>query len=331
VSKVTHFIPRRSSFLNGNLTTAVGGSLLSGDITTTQDGKFAGRLAVRTSIGGVELGLSQTVYEDRFYQRGQAGEGGSQPYLNTNLDVSSRYYQTRLGRISYGINGTYSRDQGEMLASSVGSRVDYQGRHLGLSWAHNLRFNEESSFYNGQLGARFEARDYTSWTLSSGINYSEESDAAIQSGSLRLSRPIRGNGYLGFSVNRDLQSTANLYTASLSKQFKQFNFNTSISGTSVDDVIVRVGFVTTARRYPKRWLPALSSQGGTGSVAVLIFADDNQNNIQDTGERAIEGVRVTRNGLLTGVATDVNGVALLTGLSPSTSVDIGIVSADIKV
>jgi hypothetical protein len=77
-------------------------------------------------------------------------------------------------------------------------------------------------------------------------------------------------------------------------------------------------------------LPSISSNGSGAAIAVLVFGDDNDNGIHDKSEPVLEGIRITRNGLMTGVATDHNGVALLTGLSSNASVDVGILEADIK-
>jgi len=324
-----------SLYGSARLSTQAAGVLMSGDVTVDPNGKLAGSLGARTSLGNYELGFSQQVFQKDYRDTGSINreDSDSLTRLATSASVSRQFFRVPGGRVSYETNTAYRQNHLGDATASLGARADYQTRYIGLSWSHSLQHNlaSDNGRSTGQIGARFGASSLTRWSLSSDVSYSDTGEEKIDGGSLRLSRPLNGSGYLSLSASRDLQaSTDTAYSASWSRQFQPFRLNTAVTGTSSKDISLRVGVDLTVRRYPKRWLPAISSSGGRGTVAVMVFGDDNQNGKHDKFEPILEGVRITRNGLLAGVETDSNGVALLTGLSNNTSVDIGILETDIK-
>jgi len=321
-------------FTNARLSTDVAGVLMSSDLTIDPNGKFAGLVAARTTLGKYELGLSQRLFQNDFRNIGAINieDADNLTRIATSANLSRPFFRIPSGRVSYETNASYQEDQSGDAAASLGTRIDYQTGGVGLSWSHTQLFDLEDSdsTASGQLAARFAAADYTRWSLISDLSYSDSGDGILQSGSIRAARPLTGRGYLSLNATRDILSATTAYSASWNRQYQAFKLSSSIAGTSSEDISLRFGFELTARRNPNRWLPAISSTGGSSSVAVVVFGDDNQNGKQDPSEPVLEGVRLTRNGLLAGAATDRNGVALLTGLTSNTSVDVGILEADIK-
>lgn len=321
-------------YTNARITTEIAGALLSGDITSDPDGNMAGEAALRTSLGKFELGISQQALQRDYRDIGalQVEDADGLMQHSTDARLAHQFFRVPGGRLSYGFNASYEKTHNAINSALLGARLDYQTRLLGLSWSHEVRRNSvaEENVASGSVSARAGLSDYTRWSLSSNFNYSSSGDRYFKSGTVRASRPLGSGGYVNLSAARDLVSTSNSYTAAWNKQFSPFRLSTSLAGTSSDDYSVRVGLDFTARRHPGRWLPSASATGGNAAVAVLVFGDDNNNGVHDDSEPVVQGVRLTRNGLLSEAMTDSNGIALLTGLSSRTSVDLGIIETDIK-
>ena len=322
-----------NTFIDASLSTEISGVLLSGSLTSDPDGHTAGAVTTRTTLGDYQLGLSQRFFQTDFRTANALNSEDDDllPRLSTDIDVSRQYFSVPGGRLSYGVSAAYDQNQSGTESTAAGTRVDYQNRVGGLSWSHNYKRNlsDEKGESDGQVGASIRAVEHTAWALSTELTYSDSSERLIKGGSLRLSRPLGSTGFVGITASRDLQSSETDYTASWNKQFQPFTFSTSVSGSSADQLSLRLGVVFSARRHPGRWLPSITSNGGNGSVAVLVFADHNQNGRHDDNEQTIQGIRITRNGLIAGATTNHNGIALLNDLPTAASVDIGIVETDI--
>lgn len=322
-------------YINTRVSTDVAGVLMSNDLTVDPNGKVAGLIAARTTLGKYELGFSQRIFQQGFRDTSAINDEDTDSLtrFGTTASLSRRFFSIPGGRVSYGTNTSYEQDQGGDESISLGTRLDYQTRLLGMSWSHNYQrdFDNQSGGSSGQVAGRLGTGNKTLWSFSSNLNYTDNGASLLESGSVRAARPLGRQGLLSLSGTRDLRDSTTAYTASWDRLFRPFRLSTSISGTSSEDILIRVGLDLTARRYPNRFFPSFSgSSVATSAVAVRVFGDDNQNGKYDKSEQVLEGIRLTRNGLLAGAVTDNNGVALLAGLSSSTSVDIGILESDIK-
>ena len=322
------------NYMNAKITSDIEGVLVSGAVAIDSAGKVAVAANARTELYGHELSLAQRVTQREYQtttQLGNAENSSSGARLDTRASITKRFFPVSGGRLSYAAAGGYVETFGELRTLSLGTRLDYQTRLVGLSWQNDLLHNiaSESNNNTGQFGVALRHSARTLWRLSSSVGYSEATDKFFNNGSLRLSRAFFNNGSLSIAANRDLENESNNYSAAWVQSFQQFHFNSSVFGSSRDNISVRLGVELAVKRHPKRWLPRLSSTGGRSSVAVLVYADDNGNNVYDTDESVVEGIGLTRNGLHAGVATDSNGIALLNGLSSSASVDLGLVETDI--
>lgn len=326
---------KNHNYVNTKLTTDFAGTLLSTDVSMDPNGNIAAALAARGARGNYEFGLTQQIFAEDYRSiddiNDDEDEASQLTRHATTLNLSHQYFEVPVGRLSYGANTTYHVNHDNEKLASLGTQVDYQSPLLGVSWKHDYRrdLSQHSGHSRGQIGFSLRASERTPWSLGSTLEYTDTAQQLVNSGSLRLSRPIAANGQLSIIASRNLQNSSTGYSASLSRQFRNFRFDSTLAGTSVDDISLRLGVAFSAQRYPGQWMPTIASASGHASVAVVVFADENGNGIHDTEEQLIEDIRITRNGLLSGAATDKNGVALMTGLSVNTSVDIGVVEADI--
>jgi len=326
------------NYLNTKITTDVQGILLSGDVVVDGDGALATAATARTRYKNYEISLSQRLSHSDYRNTSQLGitDANVLTKRSTQLSLSKPYFQVFGGRMSYNAAGVYSETHGNVNTASLQTRFDYQKGLAGLSWSHDLSQNLTADIKSesGRVGLRISPAALTKWSIGSDLFYKVSDNDAnnryFETGSLRLSRSTSNSGSISFNASRNLESTDNSYGASWQQRFSQFHFNTSVAGTSKDDISVRFGIDLAVRRHPGRWLPNFTSSSGQASVAVLVFADDNGNGKHDPQEMVVEGAHLTRNGLPAGVATDSNGIALLNGLSTSTSVDLGLVVASIN-
>jgi len=321
-------------YTNARVTTELAGVLLSSDLTIDPNSNAAGALSARTTIGNYDLGATQRLFQKEFRNTADIGSEDTDNLtrLATSGNLSRQFFAVPGGRFSYGANASYQQNQSGDEMASLGTQLDYHTSLLGLSWSHDNSFNlaNSSQSINGRLAARLNTGDRSKWSLSSNWNYSDSGDQLFKSGSLRLVRPLGDQGNISLSAIRDLEVESTAYSATWNRQYRPFTLNTSVAGTSSENVSMRVGLEFTAKRYPNRLLPLISSTSSGGSLAVVVFGDENQNGKHDESEPVLEGVRLTRNGLLSNAATDSKGVALLSGLSINSSVDIGILESDIK-
>ena len=323
------------TYSNTNITTDIAGTLVSTNLSTDPEGNIAASVAARSALGGYDIGASQQFFErdyrsiDNINGEREAADSTSRA---TTLNLTREFFTIPTGRLSYGTNARYRVSQSNVEEASIGTQVDYQSRFVGASWRHNYRRDITSGrgSSGGQIGTSIRPYQQTPWTLSSTLEYNDTARRLIDTGSIRLARSLSGNGQLSLAATRSLDNPSTGYSASLSRQFENFRFDSTIGGSSSGNVTVRLGVEFSAKRYPGRWLPTIASNGGSAAVAVIVFADDNGNGKHDNNEQVVEGIRITTNGLYSGAVTNSDGVAIVTGLSSNASVDLGIIEADLQ-
>ena len=312
-------------YTDAQLSTDLSGVLFSGSMTLDPNQKTAGSVAARTTLGHFEVGGSQQVFQRQFRNTGNINDENidNAVKLSGGADISRAFFSIPGGTLSYGANIGYQTRFDGSTSTSAGVRADYMNKYTSLSWTH--QYDDADGFGGGRIGTRF---DVPLFTVGAGLDYSDSDGGLIDAGSLRLTRQLAGGG-LSLAASRDVEAESTSYSASWGKRFRTVNFSTSIAGDSFDDVFFRFGIGFNAKRYPGRWLPAVSSASVGNAVAVLVFADDNRNGRHDTAEMVVQGVRITRNGLAVHAVTDHNGVALVTGLGNS-PIDLGLITTDIN-
>lgn len=323
-----------SNYVNASITTDLSGALLSTDVTMDTNRNLATSTSIKTTVNSYDIDFKQsaTQAEFRTAQQTNAEQNQSLTKYQGSAGISRKYFSFPLGRFSYGANSIYRLTHGNQRSIGLGGRVDVQGSLMSLSWDHDYsrNLNNSTTRSAGQIGVRLYPTARSAWSLSSNVQYSDSGNRFFNSGSIRAAGPLAGNGGFNLTAQQNLEDNQTSYSASLSKRFRQFRFDSTLSATDQGNVALRLGVGIAARKYPGRWLPTFSNYGGQGAVAAQVFADDNNNNRYDKGEELIEGVRLTRNGLPTNFTTNKNGVALMTGLSFNSSVDLGLIEADIN-
>lgn len=321
------------TYLNTRLTMAALGSLFSYDLTADDNSNLAGALKWRSRRGDYELAASQIIYGAnfrRFNDRNQP-DPNQLPKRNTSASIARVYRSGLGGAYSWSADVKHNSTQGEQNTISGSLRVDYRRNYIGSTWAHsyqrNLELEKGSS--SGALGFNLRFGENGRWSYRGDLAYADTDDA-IRSASLGASRSFGSNSGISVQATRDVPAEQNFFSASWSRQFKNFQFTSGIGGSSSDDISLRFGVSLAVQRYPGRLLPSFDGRSNTSArVAAHVFADDNNNGKRDREEAGLTGVRLTRNGLTTNAVTDDNGYAILGGLSSDVSTDVGLIGGDI--
>ena len=321
------------TYFNARLTTAALGSLFSYELTADDNSNLAGALRWRTRRSDYELAMTQLIYDSdyrRFNDRNQPTPE-LLPKRSTRASIARVYRNGLGGAYSWSADAKHYTTQGEQNTISSSIRMDYRRAYIGATWEHSYQrnLNLEDGSSSGSLGFNLRFGENGRWSYRGDLAYADTDDA-IRRASLGASRSFSSSGGISLQATRDVPAEKNHYSASWTRQFKTYQFTSSVSGSSLEDIALRLGVSLALQRYPGRLLPEFNGRSNTSPrVAAQIFADENNNGKRDQHEAALQGVRLTRNGLITNAVTDENGYALLSGLSATVSADIGLISSDI--
>ena len=340
VETLSESILQNRTYLNAQLNTSVFGSLVSYEVTSDDDNNLAGALRLRTRQKDYEISLAQSIFSNdyRRFQDIAATDNSQLPRALTTASISRVNKRVPGGSASYGADINYGRTQSNIETIQANTRLDYYTRYISGSWAHgyNRNLNVSNGSSSGRVSLSLRPEILWDWLLGTELSYADTEDSLIQGASLRASRGVGEKGSLSLQVTRDLQSRdlpdeKNRYSASWNQQLRFFRLSSSLSGSSTEDIALRFGVSFNATRFPNRILPSLTtvSSGTSPRVAALVFVDDNNNLTHDYNEETVEGVRITRNGLLAGAVTGQDGIAIVDSLSSNSSADLDIVETDI--
>ena len=333
-------ILQNRTYVNARLNTSVIGSLVSYEVTSDNDNNLAGAVRLRTRQKDYEISLTQSIFSNdyRRFQDIAATDDAQLPSSSTTASISRVNKRVPGGSVSYGADINYDRNQTDVETIQANTRLDYYSRYIAGAWAHgyNRNLNVSNGSSSGRLSLSLRPEILWNWSLGTELSYSDTEERLIQGASLRASRSIGEKGSLSLQVTRDLLSRGlseenNRYAASWNQQLRFFRLSSSLSGSSPEDISLRFGVSFNATRFPNRSLPSLTtlSSGLSPRVAALVFVDDNNNQTYDIDEETVDGVRITRNGLLAGAVTGEDGIAIVDSLSANSSADLDIVETDI--
>jgi len=336
-STVTDSLRNNLSYVDARFNTSFAGLFFTYNLAIDDESEKASSFGLKTRTRSHEYSVEYVEYDDEYrrFSDLQFDTTDNLPKRRLSADVTGTLSRRAgSGVASWGISTDYDRQRDDTENLSISARLDARRKYLGGSWVHVASHNLDTNSTNqsGSVGLVIQPGSKSQWSYRAELDYLDSADSFVQDATFGAYRRLANRGSLAFQANRSLIDQANRYSASWNRQFKKFRFSSTIAGSSSDDVSMRLGADFSVGRTPGSFLPEFNGDSTLSSprLGVLVFVDDNNNQLHDENEEVVEGVPITRNGLLTSAVTDKNGYAVMNGLSARTSVDVGIVSSGVQ-
>lgn len=325
------------TYIDAHLNTSVSGLYVSYNLAVDDQSSLASSLGARTRTKNQEYAFSFTQYDDEYmrYNDLQTTTIEELPKRQLSATVASNFSKLSSNAVvSWTTSGDYIQQRNGQDTASISARIDASAKRIGGSWVHRVSKKFENGHTNrsGSIGFVFRPGNNGTWSYRTGLDYLDPADSIVQDATFGAYRRLANNSSLALQISRSLEENTNRYSASWQQQLTHFGFTSTLAGTSKDDISFRIGTSFSVGRSPGKLLPAIRNGAELSSprLGVLVFVDDNNNRVYDHNEEVVEGVPITRNGLLTDAITDEHGYATVSGLSQRSSVDISIVASGVR-
>lgn len=304
-----------------------GAMILSGDLARSGSAGQLSELALKTRLGGVTVGLSQTYLrdfasdeftwsDDPVSERTRLRFDGSLPFLGT----------TRL---------PFSLEAGRDLFSSGREQLQLVGRLSGYfhgTWMTNQLRVLSAADTEVMDGALQIGRGFAAFGLRAQANYSLTPSWDLTAVALSAERRL-GFGYLlNTSVARTLLAPETRYGFGLTKKIGQYGIGINSAYSTRDEITLGAQFFAALGREPRTadWVFEGLPMADSGFASVRVFLDENLNGKMDRGEAPLQGVGFSVDGGKRELRTDARGIAYLRRLPTRQAVNLTVDPATLE-
>lgn len=293
--------------------------ILSGDLAHSGSGGQLGELALKTRLGGVTVGLSQTHLrafasdefmwsDDPVSERTQLRLDGSFSFLgSTRLPFSLEMERDRLtsgreevelvGRLSGYFRGTWMTNQVRTVSSAGTEIVD---------------------------GALQLGRGFAAFGLRAQANYTFAPSWELTAFALSAERRLALGYMLNAGVTRTLLAPETRYGLGLTKRIGQYGFGIHGAYSTRDELTMGAQLFAALGQEPRTadWVFEGLPMADSGFASVRVFLDENLNGTMDRGETPLQGVGFAVDGGQREMRTDAQGIAYLRRLPTKQRVNL---------
>ncbi|HRC26492.1 MAG TPA: hypothetical protein PKX87_03575, partial [Alphaproteobacteria bacterium] len=316
----------RKTYAQGGLSSVLGGVLLTSNLAVDLDGEAAGQLIARRNLGQQRLAAQAQVNTNRWSVDGQTD---NPPMIGADAQIGGPLASWGGTHLGYSVEGTYTAFAKNQTAVSA-------TQNLNLSsgpWRANnsVDYEKKGGFDSDQDGE--DIRDTASITYLSGRNqfrasalYDIAPDPGMASVFASWLRKYTPDLSSEVEVERYLRSGLNRVEGKINWRHENFTLSPRLEmdsdGRVVAAVGARTGFATDphtgARVFRGRTLT------GGGGISARVFLDNDGNQRFNTGDEALEGVRVQAVQARRRALTDAQGIAFLTDVPAGRASDVTI-------
>jgi len=288
------------------------------DITKNDIGGTALEAATLTNVYGLNIFLEHTRFFDFESERENSSTADPVLYRNEiRLDSSIPSWKF-FPRIPWSLKGDLERKESGLDKIDLANRLSIFLFNVSASNTVNWAFTQggdTKSTSTGSGAAQLSGR-IKAVSLRGSLDYTLKPEAELTTASLtsdfKLGQDFSGSLGVTKQLNGDGLTA---YTAGLNKRFK--SFAVGINGTYNNEAAYSLGSSITFSlgREPRTgsWVQSSGQMASGGSASVLVFLDNNNNQVFDKGDDPLPDVKFRSGGR--GQKTNAEGIAFLTGLS----------------
>ena len=283
-------------------------------------------VAARGELVGQSVRLSLSQNNEKI-----VGDSQTAKVESYQLYAAGKLFDKSFGSLSYQNTLAYNNREFSDSYLSVDNTLSY---NLGgtvvsnnLIWRKFDSLDDATTLGSMRLQHRF-GKTYTRFS----VDYSADSGSTILGYQAELSRSLSQNLQSEFTLRNSRINDLVSMELGLNWQSDSFSLNSTMSYDDDDNWRLglfsrfSIGFDTNTDEY----FLSKRSLANSGTLMVRVFLDSNNNNIQDDGEKGIEGVKVKGVQNYRRAVTNENGLAILKGMPANRTTDIVIESGSIS-
>ena len=283
-------------------------------------------VAARGELIGQSVRLSLSQNNEKI-----VGDSQTAKVESYQLYAAGKLFDKSFGSLSYQNTLAYNNREFSDSYLSVDNTLSY---NLGgtvvsnnLIWRKFDSLDDATTLGSMRLQHRF-GKTYTRFS----VDYSADSGSTILGYQAELSRNLSQNLQSEFTLRNSRINDLVSMELGLNWQSDSFSLNSTMSYDDDDNWRLglfsrfSIGFDTNTDEY----FLSKRSLANSGTLMVRVFLDSNNNNIQDDGEKGIEGVKVKGVQNYRRAVTNENGLAILKGMPANRTTDIVIESGSIS-
>jgi len=283
-------------------------------------------VAARGELVGQSVRLSLSQNNEKI-----VGDTDTAKTESYQLYTAGKFFDESFGSLSYQNTLAYNNREFSDSYLSVDNTLSY---NLGgtvvsnnLIWRKFDSLDDATTLGSMRLQHRF-GKTYTRFS----VDYSADSGSTILGYQAELSRNLSQNLQSEFTLRNSRINDLVSMELGLNWQSDSFSLNSTMSYDDDDNWRLglfsrfSIGFDTNTDEY----FLSKRSLVNSGTLMVRVFLDSNNNNIQDDGEKGIEGVKVKGVQNYRRAVTNENGLAILKGMPANRTTDIVIDPASIS-
>ncbi|WP_028833966.1 carboxypeptidase-like regulatory domain-containing protein [Pseudoalteromonas sp. 23_GOM-1509m] len=275
-------------------------------------------VAARGELVGQSVRLSLSQNNEKI-----VGDTDTAKTESYQLYTAGKLFDESFGSLSYQNTLAYNNREFSDSYLSVDNTLSY---NLGgtvvsnnLIWRKFDSLDDATTLGSMRLQHRF-GKTYTRFS----VDYSADSGSTILGYQAELSRNLSQNLQSEFTLRNSRINDLVSMELGLNWQSDSFSLNSTMSYDDDDNWRLglfsrfSIGFDTNTDEY----FLSKRSLVNSGTLMVRVFLDSNNNNIQDDGEKGIEGVKVKGVQNYRRAVTNENGLAILKGMPANRTTDI---------
>ena len=283
-------------------------------------------VAARGELIGQSVRLSLSQNDEKI-----VGDTETAKTESYRLYMAGKFFDKSFGSLSYqntlGYNNRDFSDSYLSVDNTLSYNFDGTVVSNNLIWRKFNSLDDSTTLGSMRLQHRF-GNTYTRFS----VDYSADSGSTILGYQAELSRSLSQNLQSEFTLRNSRINDLVSMELGLNWQSDSFSLNSTMNYDDDDNWRLglfsrfSIGFDTNNNEY----FLSKRSLANSGTLMVRVFLDSNNNNIQDDGEKGIEGVKVKGVQNYRRAVTDENGLAILKGMPANRTTDIVIDSDSIS-
>lgn len=316
----------RKTYVEGGLSTVLGGALVTSNLAYDLDGEAAVEISARRNFGQQRLGMQAQINTSGYAFGGSSDNPG---VVGASAQISGPLFSWNGEHFGYGLEASY----GELAdnESTVSASQNLNASMGPLRFNNALSYEKKSGFGDDQDGE--EILDTFSSTFLWGDNqfrtsalYEIAPDPAMASVFASWLHKYTEKISSEVEAERFLKSGLNRLEARLNWRHDHFTLSPRVEMDSDGRVIAAIGARTGLAPDPRSGMPVFRGKSltGAGGLSARVFLDNDGNGFFNTGDELVEGVDVMAIQSRRHETTDAQGLAFLTDLPAARATDISI-------
>lgn len=277
-------------------------------------------LSLSTRYGITVFGIKDALLND--FVSEEFSSGAAAISRRSSISIDTAIPATFLPRMPIRFELTRDENKSGAERYDLATTISANVRSFAISnQLHRISGTEQLSSTTGTLQL---STNVQSIRLRSSLSYELEPDNELTEASVTADPGSIGDYQLSFGINHSLELDQTEYSVSANKLSGKYNLSFGARYNTEEefnlDLRLSFGFGYEPRR--QTWESNALSVANQGSVSARVFMDNDQDGIFSDNDEPLENIGFRLNNGYTGVKTDTDGIAFITGIQPYQSLDV---------